>query len=89
MMKTVPLAEAKAKLSRLIDEIDNRDEEVTITRNGKVAAVMISPDQFDSWKETLAIQSNPVLMEEVRRGIAKLRQARKNYTIAELFDNKD
>lgn len=88
-MKTVPLAEAKAKLSRLIDEIDNRDEEVTITRNGKVAAVMISPDQFDSWKETLAIQSNPVLMEEVRRGIAKLRQARKNYTIAELFDNKD
>jgi antitoxin YefM len=89
MMKTVPLAEAKAKLSRLIDEIDNRDEEVTITRNGKVAAVMISPDQFDSWKETLAIQSNPALMEEVRRGIAKLRQARKNYTIAELFDNKD
>lgn len=88
-MKTVPLAEAKAKLSRLIDEIDNRDEEVTITRNGKVAAVMISPDQFDSWKETLAIQSNPALMEEVRRGIAKLRQARKNYTIAELFDNKD
>ena len=49
-MKTVPLAEAKAKLSRLINEIDNRDEEVTITRNGKVAAVMISPDQFDSWK---------------------------------------
>jgi antitoxin YefM len=89
MMKTVPLAEAKAKLSRLIDEIGNRDEEVTITRNGKVAAVMISPDQFDSWKETLAIQSNPALMEEVRRGIAKLRQARKNYTIAELFDNKD
>lgn len=88
-MKTVPLAEAKAKLSRLIDEIDNRDEEVTITGNGKVAAVMISPDQFDSWKETLAIQSNPALMEEVRRGIAKLRQARKNYTIAELFDNKD
>lgn len=45
-MKTVPLAEAKAKLSRLIDEIDSRDEEVTITRNGKVAAVMISADQF-------------------------------------------
>ena len=88
-MKTVPLAEAKAKLSRLIDEIDKRDEEVTITRNGKVAAVMISPDQFDSWKETLAIQSDPALMEEVRRGIAKLRQARKSYAIEELFDNKD
>jgi prevent-host-death family protein len=88
-MKTVPLAEAKAKLSRLIDEIDNRDEEVTITRNGKVAAVMISPDQFDSWKETLAIQSDPALMEEIRRGMAQLRRAKKRYTLQELFDNKE
>ena len=88
-MKTVPLAEAKAKLSRLIDEIHTRDEEVTITRNGKVAAVMISPDQFDSWKETLAIQSDPALMEEIRRGIARLRRAQKGYTLQELFDNKE
>ena len=88
-MKTVPLAEAKAKLSRLIDEIDSRDEEVTITRNGKVAAVMISLDQFDSWKETLAIQSDPALMAEVRRGIAHLRRAQKSYTLKELFDNKE
>jgi prevent-host-death family protein len=88
-MKTVPLAEAKAKLSRLIDEIDSRDEEVTITRNGKVAAVMISPDQFDSWKETLAIQSDPALMEEIRRGIAHLRRAKKSFTLQELFSNKE
>jgi antitoxin YefM len=89
MMKTVPLAEAKAKLSRLIDEIDTRDEEVTITRNGKEAAVMISPDQFAGWKETLAIQSDPALMEEIRRGIARLRRAQKSHTLQELFDNKE
>jgi len=88
-MKTVPLAEAKAKLSRLIDEIDNWDEEVTITRNGKVAAVMLSPDQFDSWKETLAIQSDPALMAEIRRGMAQLRRTRKRYTLQELFDSKE
>jgi prevent-host-death family protein len=88
-MKTVPLAEAKAKLSRLIDEIDSRDEEVTITRNGKVVAVMISPDQFDGWKETLAIQSDPSLMEEIRRGIAQLRRTRRTYTLEELFNSED
>jgi prevent-host-death family protein len=87
-MKTVPLADAKTNLSRLIDEIDSRDEQVTITRNGKVAAVMISPDQFDSWKETLAIQSDPALMEEIRRGLAQLRRTRKTYTAEELFDSK-
>ena len=88
-MKTVPLAEAKAKLSRLIYEIDRWDEEVTITRNGKVAAVMISSDQFDSWKETLMIQSDPALMEEIRRGIGSLSRTRKTYTLDELFNNED
>jgi prevent-host-death family protein len=88
-MKTVPLAEAKAKLSRLIDEIGGRDEEVTITRNGRIAAVMISPDQFNGWKETLAIQSDPALMDEIRRGIAQLRRSRRTYTLKELFDSED
>ena len=88
-MKTVPLAEAKANLSRLIDGINNRDEEVTITRNGKVAAVMISSDQFDGWKETLAIQSDPKLLEEIRRGIKNLSRTRKTYTLEELFSSED
>jgi antitoxin YefM len=88
-MKTVPLAEAKARLSRLIDEVGGRDEEVTITRNGKVAAVMISPDQFHGWKETLAIQSDPAFMEEIRRGIARLRRTRRTYTLEELFNSED
>lgn len=88
-MKTVPLAEAKAKLSRLIDEIDSRDEEVTITRNGKVAAVMISSDQFDSWKETLVIQSDPAMMEEIRRGIKSLSRTKRTYSLEELFSNED
>ena len=89
MMKTVPLAEAKAKLSRLIDEIDSRDEEVTITRNGKVAAVMISPDQFAGWQETLEIQSDPALMAEIRRGIARLRRTQKSHALQELFGDKE
>ncbi len=88
-MKTVPLAEAKANLSRLIDGIHSRDDEVTITRNGKVAAVMISPDQFAGWKETLAIQSDRALMKEIRRGIARLRRTRKSYSLDELFPVED
>ena len=37
-MKTLPLSEVKAKLSRLIDDVNARDEEVVITRNGVPAA---------------------------------------------------
>ena len=87
-MKTVPLAEAKAKLSRLIAEVAARDEEITITRNGKAAAILISPDLFEGWKETIAIQSDPDFMQEIRRGIRSLRKTRRTYTLAELFGDE-
>jgi len=85
-MKTMPLSEAKAKLSGLVDDIARRDEEVVITRNGRPAAVLVSPDEYDSWKETLAVRADRDLMREIKSGLAafKARKARL-YTLDELF----
>lgn len=85
-MKTVPLAVAKAKLSRLLDTVATSEESVTITRHGKPAAVLLSPDEFDSWQETLAIRSDPRLLLEIRRGLASLRRTRRLYTLDELLE---
>ena len=85
-MKTLPLAEAKAKLSRLVDRVEKTDEEILITRNGRPVAILVSPDEYDSWKETRAIKSNPELMREIRRGLRDLKKGRaKMYTIDQLF----
>ena len=84
-MKTLPLSEVKMKLSALVDEIAKRDEEVTITRNGKNVAIMVSPDEFESWKETFAIRADRPLMQEIRRGLKGLRKTKKTYTLDELF----
>ena len=51
-MKTLSLSEAKMKLSSLVDAVQATDEEVLITRNGSPAAVLVSPDEFESLKET-------------------------------------
>ena len=50
-MKTLPLSEAKATLSRLVDQVASRDEQIVITRNGK----LVSPDEIEGWKATLEI----------------------------------
>lgn len=84
-MKTVPLAEAKATLSRLIDQVMATDEEVVITRNGRPVAVVVSPDEYEGWKETQAIRSDPELMAEIRRGLRALRRSGKTYTLEELL----
>jgi prevent-host-death family protein len=87
-MKTLPLSEVKMKLSQLIDEISSQDEQITITRNGRPAAVLISPDEFESWKETVAIRSNAELMSEIRSGLRSLRRTRRLSTIKELFGDE-
>ncbi|EUA42323.1 antitoxin RelB [Mycobacterium xenopi 4042] len=52
-MKTVPLTEAKDKLSALVDEADTTHEIIQITRHGRVAAVIMSADDLESLNETL------------------------------------
>jgi len=84
-MKTLPLTEVKAKLSRLVDEVVETDEQVVITRNGRPAAVLVSPDEYDGWKVTQAIRSDREFMAEIRRGLRALRRGGKTYTLEELL----
>lgn len=86
-MKTLSLSEAKMKLSGLVEAVSSADEEVIITKNGSPAAVLISPDEFESWKETIAIRSDSSLMNEIKKGLQSLKNNKAClYTLEELFD---
>ena len=86
-MKTLSLSEAKMKLSGLIDAISSNDEEVVITRNGRPAAVLISPDEFESMRETIAIRSDSEMMDEIKKGLKALKNKKvKLYSLEELFE---
>jgi antitoxin YefM len=81
-MKTLPLSEVKMKLSALVDSVSARDEEIIITKNGKPAAVIVSPDEFEGWKETLAIKSDDDLMKEIKKGVRAMKEKKtKLYTL--------
>ena len=86
-MKTLSLSEAKMKLSALIDSIGVTDEEVIITKNGRPATVLVSPDEFESWRETLVVRSDNELMEEINSGLDALKRKKASlYTLDELFE---
>lgn len=85
-MKTVPLSEAKAQLSRLLDSVEGNDEEIIITRNGRAAAVLVSPGDFESWKETATVRADAALVAEIRRGLGALKRRKARlYTLDELL----
>ena len=85
-MKTLSVSEAKMKLSGLIDTVNATDEEVIITKNGRPAAVLVSPEEFASLKETVAIRSDLPIMKEIRRGLKALKTKKaKIFTLEELL----
>lgn len=86
-MKTIPLSEAKAKLSSLVDAVGSRDERVTITRNGRPAAVLVSSDEFEGWKATIEIMRDPRFVADIRLGLRQLDQS-KTVTYDEVFSNE-
>ena len=64
-MRTVPLSEAKDKLSALVEEADSTHEIIQITRHGRVAAVIMSADDLESLNETLHALRTPGFAEEL------------------------
>jgi prevent-host-death family protein len=86
IMITLSLSEAKMKLSGLVAKVSSTDEEVIITKNGSPAAVLISPEEFESLKETIAVRSDADLMDEIRKGLRALKTKKTSlYTLEELF----
>ena len=85
-METLSLSEAKMKLSELIEKVQSTDAEFVITKNGRPAAVLVSPDEFEGWRETIAIKSDEDLITEIKKGISALKKKTRVYTLEELFD---
>ena len=67
MSETLPLAEIKAHLSEIVDRVEREHERVVLTRNGRPAAVIMSPDDLAALEDTLELLSDPAALEEIRR----------------------
>ncbi len=86
-MKILSLLEAKLRLSALVDRVSSNDEVVVITKNGRPAAVLVSPDELDSWRETIGIRGDRAFVGEIRKRLQGLKKkGAKLYTLDELFD---
>jgi prevent-host-death family protein len=67
-MVTVPLAEAKDKLSAIVAEIASTHAHYTITRQGRPTAVMLPVDDLEALEETIFWLEREV--ERLRSGTA-------------------
>ncbi|MEV0649488.1 type II toxin-antitoxin system Phd/YefM family antitoxin [Phytomonospora sp. NPDC050363] len=81
-METLPLAEVRNRLSELVNSVELTHERVTVTKNGRPAAVLISPEDLERLEETIAVLSDPQTMQD----LAESQQAIER---GELYDAAD
>jgi prevent-host-death family protein len=85
MSETLPLAEIKARLSEMVDRVESEHERITLTRNGRPAAVLISPDDLEALEDSLELLADPRARREIGRARGEIARG-KGITADELIE---
>lgn len=85
MAKTLSLSEVKTRLPELVAGVQEREEEVVVTKNGRPAAVLINVDEYTRLKETVDVLSDPVLMNQIAESRAFYKSKRKGLSFEDVF----
>lgn len=64
-MSTDSLRNVKDRFSEFVERVAREHERVVVTRNGRPAAVLISPEDLSSLEETLALLSDETAIKEL------------------------
>jgi prevent-host-death family protein len=65
-MTTLPLSDAKARLSEIADEVGRTHERVHITKNGRDYVVLLAAEDLESIEATLELLADPEAQQRLR-----------------------
>lgn len=69
-MRSEPLRDVRANFSDVVDRVSKHHERVTVTKNGRPVAVVMSPDDLAALEETLDVLSDPEALADIREADA-------------------
>ena len=84
-VKFVSVTQLKPKLLKVISQAQKMSQEYVVTKNGKPAAVIMSFDEWESWKETLEILSDEKALKRIRKSLAYFNRGGKGKSIEDVF----
>lgn len=65
-MATEALRTVRDRFSEYVERVEREHERVVVTRNGRPAAVLISPDDLESLEETLSVLADSEVVRALR-----------------------
>ena len=85
MPRTLPISHVKTHLPELLNGVEQREEEIVVTRKGKPTAVLVNFAEYERLKATLDVLSDPELMRQIRRSQRHFAAGGKGLTFEEVF----
>ena len=70
VMTTQSLRDVRDHLSEVIDRVEHQHDRVVVTRNGKPAAVILSPEDLAQLEETIDVLGDPQTLADIREADA-------------------
>ena len=83
--KMIPVTALRPKLLRTISRADRLGQDYIITKNGRPSAVIIGYEEWEGWKETMEILSDPSALKRIQKNRAYFRRGGKGKNIAKAF----
>ena len=71
--RTISITEARKRIFEIADKVQRPGVHFTLTENGRPRMVIMSPEEFEGWMETLDI------MSEDASALKEIRQAEKDF----------
>lgn len=72
-MESLPLAEVRSHLSKLVEKTTTTHMRYTITRNGRDVAILMSSEDYESIQETMDVLSDVDLLHEIQNALAEVK----------------
>jgi len=83
--KIVSVTQLKPKLLKVVSRAQKLGQEYVITKNGHPAAVIMGFEEWESWRETLEILSDPKAMRRIRKSLAYFNHDGRGKGLEEVF----
>jgi antitoxin YefM len=81
-MKTISASHARNNFYNILKNVDKKVDSYTITIRGEAKAVVMNPDEVESWQETIDIMSDKNLVADILKSELEIS---KGETVSEEF----
>jgi prevent-host-death family protein len=66
-MTSIPLSDAKTRLSEVADEVHRTHQRVNVTRNGRDYVVIVAAEELESLEATIELLSDAAAQQRIAR----------------------